>query len=58
MGLLELLKQRREDKAGAWQEPDSFSGSDLLMLSELADQAHTHPEELRKADGQTDEAAA
>ena len=34
------------------READSFSGSDLLLLSKLADQAHTETEELRKADGQ------
>jgi len=44
-----------KDKAGAWQHADSFSGSDLLLLSKLADQAHTKTEELRKTDGQADD---
>jgi hypothetical protein len=38
-------------------DADSFSGSDLLLLSKLSDQAHTKTEELRKADGQADEGA-
>ena len=34
----------------------SFSGSDLLLLSKLADQAHIKTEELGKADGKAGEA--
>jgi hypothetical protein len=33
-------------------------GSDLLLLSKLADQAHTKSEELRKADRMAGEGAA
>jgi len=44
-------------KAGAWQSADSFSGTDLLLLSKLADLAHTKTEELRKTDGQPDDSA-
>jgi hypothetical protein len=36
----------------------SFSGSDLLLLSKLADLAHARTEELRKAGGQANEGAA
>jgi len=39
------------------QEADSFSWSDLLLLSKMADQAHIKTEELGKADGKAGEAA-
>ena len=39
------------------QEAASFSASDLILLSKLADQAHIKTEELGKADGKAGEAA-
>lgn len=46
------------DEGGNWKSSDSFSGSDLLLLAKLADQAHTRAEQLRKAEGKADEGAA
>ena len=52
------FERRYKDDDGKWQNSSSFSASELLLLSKVADLAHSKIYELRADEREVDEAAA
>lgn len=44
------FERRYKDAEGNWQSSHSFNADDLLVLSKLADQAHTEITRIRNGD--------
>ncbi len=50
------LSRRYRDEAGTWHDSDSFSGSELLRIARLAEQAYDYTLNLRRQDRENDSA--